>query len=380
MNINSIQDNIFENPLDTLLLPLNNDIPAGLLKHFCSTLNTPEQISKNTEMIFSFYIEHEKIKDLIDYLIDREIEECFRTPSSIFRRNSIFTRIIRVFLDNELKLFLKEIVAIVQKFMKQIKFKLVIGNVLSPDVDKSVEKMAQIIEAVLQHIVECKTFPPGFTYFMSKVSQELHKRTPSVELSALKNLIFLRTINSALVHSQSKSQQDGDSMKTLSVAFQWFVGDSGDNGISPSQNWKQLLMEKMKGLREQVDTWLTSLRDLQLDQPVELVWVTPGASNELLQRVKNEWKDVLEFLSSESQGLMELHFDSQPDTKRKYTKLLNELDAYSNGIVKEHSELLMLMTALTMQIKDLKAEVKYLKKVLVEKDKSLTYLLEQEQH
>ncbi|KAL7718453.1 Ras-GAP domain-containing protein [Entamoeba marina] len=344
-----VTESLSFDPLQTLLLPLNNDIPAGVLKHFCSTLNTPEQLFKNTEMVFAYYISEGKISQLIDYLIDREIEECFRTPSSIFRRNSIFTR---------------EIVSIVTKHLKQTKFKLVIGNTINADVEKSVVKIAEIINSVLENIVNCQKFPIGFRYFMHKVSVELHKRTPSVETSALKNLIFLRTINSALVHSQSKNQQELDSMKTLSVAFQWFVGDSTEQNIPPAQNWKIQLSEKLGSMRQKVDTWVTTLRDLELDDFFTLSWI------------KKEWKDVLEYLSTESQGLLSLHFSNEQETMRMYIRLTNELDAFSNGTVKEHSDLLMKMTAMTMQIKDLKAEIKYLKKVLVEKDPTLSYLLD----
>ncbi|KAL7712941.1 Ras-GAP domain-containing protein [Entamoeba marina] len=371
-----VTESLSFDPLQTLLLPLNNDIPAGVLKHFCSTLNTPEQLFKNTEMVFAYYISEGKISQLIDYLIDREIEECFRTPSSIFRRNSIFTRVIRVFLDNELKGFLKEIVSIVTKHLKQTKFKLVIGNTINADVEKSVVKIAEIINSVLENIVNCQKFPIGFRYFMHKVSVELHKRTPSVETSALKNLIFLRTINSALVHSQSKNQQELDSMKTLSVAFQWFVGDSTEQNIPPAQNWKIQLSEKLGSMRQKVDTWVTTLRDLELDDFFTLSWVDSQRSNDLLPRLKKEWKDVLEYLSTESQGLLSLHFSNEQETMRMYIRLTNELDAFSNGTVKEHSDLLMKMTAMTMQIKDLKAEIKYLKKVLVEKDPTLSYLLD----
>nr|BAN39516.1 hypothetical protein [Entamoeba histolytica] len=374
----AMAESLSPDPLQTLLLPLNNDIPAGVLKYFCSTLNTPEQLFKNTEMVFSYYISEGKISQLIDYLIDREIEECFRTPSSIFRRNSIFTRIIRIFLDNELKQFLKEVINIVQKHMKQIKFKLVIGNTINADVEKSVNKIADIIQSILEHIIDCKNYPTGFSYFMHKVSIELHKRTPSVELSALKNLIFLRTINSALVHSQSKNQQEIESIKTLSVAFQWFVGDSTEQNIPPAQNWKLQLSEKLGSLRSQVDSWVTSLRDLALDDFFELSWVSPDACNELLPRMKKEGKDFLEFLSPESQGLLSFHFFNDQETMRMYIRLTNELDPFSNGTVKEHSDLLMKMTAMPMQIKDLKAEIKYLKKILVEKDPSLGYLFHPE--
>ncbi|KAL7719462.1 hypothetical protein QTN25_003179 [Entamoeba marina] len=83
------------NPLETLLLKLTNDIPTGVIKHFCSTMSSAEDLYDNTAMIVGYYLQEGYLKQFIQYLIVREIEECFRTPQSIFKRNSTYTRVLK---------------------------------------------------------------------------------------------------------------------------------------------------------------------------------------------------------------------------------------------------------------------------------------------
>ena len=51
MNSNITNEEI----LEKLLLPLNNDIPEGIFKYFCSSNKSQEEITKNNEIILSFY-------------------------------------------------------------------------------------------------------------------------------------------------------------------------------------------------------------------------------------------------------------------------------------------------------------------------------------
>ena len=372
------------NQLENTILLLNTDIPIGILKHFCSPMNTPDEIVENTNMLFAYYATHNKLPQFIDYLIDREISECYRTPSSIFRRNSVYMRIIKLFLDNEFKEIVTEIISIVKFQMKQSKTKLVLGDTSSTDVQNAVDKIAEIIEIMMEYLFEQSEYPSGFSYFIKKVSIELEEKTPTVAKSAIKNLLFLRTINSELM-KQSKSQSDSDSYKALSIAFQWFVGESStEQNVPVEQNWKISLGEKLHNLRKQTDEWTTHLKELQTSQSLELNWIPLSLHSQLIGKIQSDWKQISDGLSNESKELFLLLCNKSNDNKSdnndnqndEYSQAISYLQSYSTEINNQSTSQMIHMSELTMQLNELRNERISLLKLLVEKDPSYSYLLE----
>lgn len=87
---------------------------------------TPEELYNNTSMIVGYYLQEGAVKQFIKYMIVREIEECFRTPQSIFKRNSTYTRVLKIILENELKDFFEKVMEIVTEIIEENKTKLVV--------------------------------------------------------------------------------------------------------------------------------------------------------------------------------------------------------------------------------------------------------------
>ena len=364
--------------LQNNLLSLNNDIPHAIMKHFCSTANSSEQINENVDILFSYYIHQNKLTQFIDYLIEREIHECFRTPSSIFRRNSIYMRILKIFLDYEMKDIVTEIINVVKNEMKQIKIKLQLGNTQNVEIEHSVNKIADIISKMLEYLFNISTFSDGFSYFIQKASVLLEQKTPTIAKSAIKNLLFLRTINSELVKQQSKNAQESESYKALSVALQWFVGDSFtfDQKLPPEQNWKIHLGTKLGKLRIRSDNWINFFSDMQPPTKFSLSWVNKESHVKFIPKIQNEWIQIMEHLSPDSKILFRMIFEKENNEYDIYSTISKQFQPYEDELLKEKTNQMIHMTELSMQVNELRNERMFLIKSLVEKDPSYSYLLD----
>ncbi|BFU24636.1 GTPase-activator protein for Ras family GTPase [Entamoeba histolytica HM-1:IMSS-B] len=361
------------NPLETLLLNLTNDIPTGVIKHFCSLMSTPEELFNNTSMIVGYYLQEGCLKQFIKYLIVREIEECFRTPQAIFKRNSTYLRVLKVILENELKPFFNKAMEIVLVIIEENKSKLVIGNTGDPGVEKSLDKMKDIIYKLTELFITFN-FSNTFLYFMSRALVELHARTPNVEISALRGLFFIRLLGNYLVSNlESKSAVEAESLKTVSVVLSWFA-EPTEEEIS-EDNWKAYLKEFASDKRQSIDERILQFKNPDIDSiEIDLPWIDKEKAKDLLPRMQVEWRNVVQFVTSESGVLLQLHFSSEMETTRIYNRLINELEALSTNTKKEKSDLLLKMTSMKMEIKDLEEEIKYLRELLASRDPSLAYL------
>ena len=356
------------------MIRLNNDIPTGVIKHFCSSMLTPEELFNNCSMIFGYYLQEGYIKQFIDYLIIREIEECYRQPQNIFRRNSTYMRILRVFLENELKPFLKQCTDVVTSTLEDYKSKLVIGNEGDPGVEKSLDKMKDILYKLMELFVT-SSFSDAFLYFMSSALHLLHARTPNVETSAVRGLLFVRIIgNAILATSEGKTEAESESIKTISVVLQWF-GEGDFNEQQNAHNWKAKLKEFAEAKRKSVDERITQFKNIESESlDVDLKWVNKEKAHDLLPRMQVEWRNVHQFVSSESIVLLQLLFATDAEALHVYNRMVSQLENLSVKTKQEKFNLLLTMTSMRMEIMDLQEEIRYLRETLASKDPKLAYL------
>ncbi|KAL7719463.1 hypothetical protein QTN25_003180 [Entamoeba marina] len=89
--------------------------------------------------------------------------------------------------------------------------------------------MKDIIYKLMEHFITYN-FSNTFTFFLSCALKELHSRTPNVELTSLRGLIFVRLIGAALVNDlESRSAVEAESLKTVAIALQWFAEPSKED-------------------------------------------------------------------------------------------------------------------------------------------------------
>lgn len=210
-------------------------------------------------------------------------------------------------------------------------------------------------------------------YFMSRALIELHTRTPAVEVSALRGLFFVRLVSAYLL-SRIEESTEGESLKTVSVVLQWFAEPGEEEEVS-EDNWKFYLKDFATEKRKSIDERIMQFKNPDIEKiTVEMEWLDKEKAKELLPRMQVEWRNVVQFVTSESGVLLQLHFSSEMETTRIYNRLISELEALSTNTKKEKSDLLLKMTSMKMEIKDLEEEIKYLRELLANKDPSLAYL------
>ncbi|ELP89607.1 hypothetical protein EIN_526320 [Entamoeba invadens IP1] len=361
-------------PLQTLLLNLTNDIPTGVIKHFCSQMSTPEELFSNISMVVGYYVQEGYIKQFLRYLIVREIEDNFRMPQTIFKKNTTYSRVIKVILDHELEQFLNKCQDMVCDFVKEFGAEINI-TAKNPMLEKSLEKVKDIIYKLMELFITFK-FSPTFLYFMSRALVELHSRTPMVEVSALRALVFVKLIGPALVSGlETKSEVECNSLRTVNTVVQWFADPQDESSGNDSEKWKTYLKDFATDKRQSVDSRILQFKNADAENAdITLEWIDKEQVKQLLPRMQVEWRNIVQFVTRESGVLLQLHFSSEMETTRIYTRLISELESLSSNTKKDKSDLLLKMTSMKMEIKDLEEEIKYLRELLASRDPSLAYL------
>ncbi|KAL7719464.1 hypothetical protein QTN25_003181 [Entamoeba marina] len=127
--------------------------------------------------------------------------------------------------------------------------------------------------------------------------------------------------------------------------------------------------------RQSIDERISQFKSVDTENlEIDLAWINKEKAKELLPRMQVEWRNIVQFVTSESGVLLQLHFSSEMETTRIYNRLISELELLSSNTKKEKSDLLLKMTSMKMEIRDLEEEIKYLREMLASRDPSLAYL------
>ena len=234
--------------------------------------------------------------------------------------------------------------------------------------------MKDILYKLMELFVTSK-FSDAFLYFMSSALHLLHARTPNVEVSAIRSLLFVRIIGNAILSSgEGKLAAESESIKTISVVLQWF-GEGDFNETQNQHNWKAKLKDFADSKRKSIDERIVQFKNIENEGlDVDLKWVDREKAKDLLPRMQVEWRNVHQFVSIESIVLLQLLFATDAEALHVYNRMVSQLENLSVKTKQEKFNLLLTMTSMRMEIMDLQEEIRYLRETLASKDPNLAYL------
>ncbi|KAL7712035.1 hypothetical protein QTN25_010327 [Entamoeba marina] len=97
---------------DSVLLPLNNEIPKSVIEMYLSFRIKEDELSHKGLMIYSYFNANWELKEFLKYIVQREVADSFDNSKSVFKRLSPFVMLINIFIDNELSTTITEVTSI----------------------------------------------------------------------------------------------------------------------------------------------------------------------------------------------------------------------------------------------------------------------------
>ncbi|EKE39549.1 hypothetical protein ENUP19_0115G0021 [Entamoeba nuttalli] len=327
------------------ILPSFNDVFYGLkpdlvtatLKYYIRGINSSEEQHKYIEAIFNGFAVRKKLPELLQHLVTSEILECVTTPSSMFRRNSVQSKVIKYYTDLEFnEIFDTCIFPAISEIVSED-----ITLTIDPESDKfetSIIKMKELLEGIFLRLFSFKMIPDSFKSFVTYVSNEVNKTSPSLQLISLKNIIFLRSISNYFLRCTEDSYHLV-SLKVLSTVFQWIIGDSQITHSvsavsspqiylsSEKQDWKSFLFPFAADIRPRANEWLFTLKnDIPFDK-VKFKWASNLKETiDIEESVYKNSNEISEFLDTASASVLAmLKEKKESDVVSQYNEIFQLL-------------------------------------------------------
>ena len=369
--------------VDTIFCNYSTDIPTGLLKHFCNSTLSEEQYNTNLQTLLSYYLSTNQITKWLKYVIRKELEETKRSSDQFMKRDSVYSKCIKTIIQKEGELFLQKAKEIVLSSITENKTKLVIGKLSHPGVQKSLDKMKNIISRITDLIIS-SSFSSFIGLFINLTLSELKKKFQEKDIIIMRRYLLVSFISSYLMDDESVKTHtmNGDSLRSVIVVFQWFSDPQGFNlkkklsdsmtGTSieydekDEDDWRNYLKTFCAEKREMIDTKLNSFRndeEFKINE-IQIEWVDMKLKETIEKRLDNEWKEIQKLVSSESALVLQLQFANESEVQQLYQKLFNDLQNLSENTQKEKIDLAQKMASMKTEIKDLEEEIKFLKELL----------------
>ena len=184
--------------------------------------------------------------------------------------------------------------------------------------------------------------------------------------------IFKSLASDLLNDVETRSELQSTSLKTIAQYLEEVTANSHGEEISQLPHSINVMKAKEKFIQKVSDMLHDDKRYEEIDNPtyeIEVPWLTKDKGKDLGMRMKSEWRNMLQFVTTESGVLLQLHFSSEMETARIYNRLITELESLSNTTKAKKSELLLKMTQMKMEIKDLTNEIEFLRGLLAERVK-----------
>ncbi|KAL7715149.1 Ras-GAP domain-containing protein [Entamoeba marina] len=356
---------------ETVFYGLSPDLLTGTLKHFIRGNYSVNEQYRNTSLIFNSFVLHKQLPKFLQFLSKREILECASTQTSMFRRNSVQSKMIKYYTDLELKELTQTcITPIIEDFTKK---NVVICLHNDKENSHQFQESMSILKAILQNIftklLSTKAISESFKSFLNYVVNEVQQLSPGLELLCLKNIIFLRCISNCII-SEHSNEDITQSLKTISVVLQWVIGDSqitsnrnSSDGEQTASSWKDYFSSTAALYRPLINEWLLSLStNVPLDKVKFKFASTIKETIQLEEMVYRESDSICEYLEPTAATLLICLKEKRLyDPIAQYTSLFAQLQNHIANNTVTRIKLLTEISILTENNAKLEEKLKRLK-------------------
>ncbi|ELP93247.1 hypothetical protein EIN_056220 [Entamoeba invadens IP1] len=338
-----------------MLMPLNNDIPEGVIRTLIHISMGDENNMKTTQSIVSFFGENERVPELINYIVKREVVSNIDSPEYIFHSNSSFEIFAKMFYLKESDAFLEYVAnQIVLKIRKsRIRF---INE--TKHIVKDVKKIVKLLDDLLTLVSDTTKYSRPSKYLLYQILKVTFYDYPLENSLAMEAFVFDCVIKK-LRTTITKNANEKMTIDTFINVVNWY--------ISPSEvEWGPLYQMKLASFRDRIRQWKQHVLEFEPGREDALVrWfvTTDGFVEKLVSMV---WY-IEEFVGEESKKLLNLHFgtgDNVPSFKKAVKEIANEVEGLRRTADTEKHQMLQMMSTIQMKHKDMNEEIRYLDELL----------------
>ena len=80
----------------------NPNLVTGSLKYIIKGSYTPEEQDAHMLLLLNGFLSRNKLDELLVRMVTEEVLDCSTTPTSMFRRNSVQSKVVKYYVDLEL--------------------------------------------------------------------------------------------------------------------------------------------------------------------------------------------------------------------------------------------------------------------------------------
>ena len=128
--------------------------------------------------------------------------------------------------------------------------------------------LKNLINEMLADIIQYTNISESFKVFINCIKKNVNELVPGLETLALKNVVFLRCLSNQLIRLD-QDQDIKETLKSLSIVFQWLIGNSqhpSSQMTSPRiqvefNSWKDYFSENFVLSRNTIKNWLMTLAE-----------------------------------------------------------------------------------------------------------------------
>ncbi|EDS89738.1 hypothetical protein EHI_141670 [Entamoeba histolytica HM-1:IMSS] len=100
-----------------------NDIPEATFKTMIHISMGVETNMSNSQLLFSYFVENERLAELIEYIVKREVISNIEEVLLIFDSNSCFDIMMQMFAMKEMDTFFENVVLSITQKVHKSKYK-----------------------------------------------------------------------------------------------------------------------------------------------------------------------------------------------------------------------------------------------------------------
>ncbi|KAL7714974.1 Ras-GAP domain-containing protein [Entamoeba marina] len=331
-----------------MLLPLVNDIPESVFKSLIHISMDEITIMANTMMIFSFYDSNERLANLMEYIIKREVIENINDVELIFNSSSCFNLMIKTFCKREIGWIFDIIsMSVLQKIQKS-KFKFINTT---KSIQKNMDNFVLLFDLIIKKLMITENYTISVLYFFSQLEQFTRYHYPIDNCIATESILFdlvCDKLNASII----KNSKQKTTVNTFISMTKWFINPK-------DYDWSEELKMKTVSIRSDFENWRQSLVNIQIQKSeVFIGWKSPLDNfNKLLT---DRIEEIKMYVCKASKTLLDIHFTDSHYLKKNFNMILSELDRLQRNDFNENSQVLMQMSKIKLMSKDLKEEIRYL--------------------
>ncbi|EMD47552.1 Hypothetical protein EHI5A_105380 [Entamoeba histolytica KU27] len=340
------------NAWTSLLIPLMNDIPEATFKTMIHISMGVETNMSNSQLLFSYFVENERLAELIEYIVKREVISNIEEVLLIFDSNSCFDIMMQMFAMKEMDTFFENVVLSITQKVHKSKYKFSNDD---KSITKNIKKLIKLLRIIIKEITDLSKYTPAFKYFIHELVKITFYDYPLQHCRAFE-VFMIGIILEKIRLVPSKSTTEKQTMEVISL----FI----DNYIHPKQTeWSQLIEKEFKDINQEMDYLKQRILNLQTEkEDCVIQWKVPTVG--LTVKLSKSIDEIRNYISPESQQLIDIYFNSsQPMTKR-FKQIVNEINQLSINNFNEKSGVLYKMSVIKQRIKDVNEEIRYLNECL----------------